>query len=239
MQQRCYTSHKRQCDCLQVETFLDVRGTTQLVTAGKWPQDTGVVKLWLGDSGRTFPRDLAHRGDWYHAGSQWKATGLRTRLKEKLCPRKQVEFYFLQFFTSPFVVYAVLRSIFLAFSFETEEHLKPHWKSCKATLGKSCIWASLCFKLFVGLVAYIGPGFNFLGSSSFLGSGSWKRMCGGEYLHQACSSLWTFQGWSLILFLVRCECPKSLVPLLLSGQFPRNGNVIPAAGPKHASSLSG
>lgn len=115
----------------------------------------------------------------------------------------------------------------------------PVGSPAKLTLGKSCIWASLCFKLFVGLVAYIGPGFNFLGSSSFLGSGSWKRMCGGEYLHQACSPLRTFQGWSLILFLVRCECPRSLVPLLLSGQFPRNGNVIPAAGPKHASALSG
>lgn len=113
----------------------------------------------------------------------------------------------------------------------------PIGSPAKLTLGKSCIWASLCFKLFVGLVAYIGPSFNFLGSFIFPWFSELKKdVC--WYLHQACSPLWTFQGWSLILFSVRCECPRSLVPLLLSGQFPRNGNVIPAAGPKHASALA-
>lgn len=62
---------------------------------------------------------------------------MKTRLKEMVCPRKQLyqgkeEFYLLQFFTSPFFVYAVLCSLFLAFSIEIEECLKPHWKSCTA-----------------------------------------------------------------------------------------------------------
>lgn len=49
----------------------------------------------------------------------------------------------------------------------------PVGSPAKLTLGKSCIWASLCFKLFVGLVAYIGPGFNFLGSFSELKKAVW------------------------------------------------------------------
>lgn len=48
-------------------------------------------------------------------------------------------------FTSPFFVYAVICSIFLAFSIEIEEHLKLHLKSCtdyfreKFYMGKSLL----------------------------------------------------------------------------------------------------
>lgn len=95
----------------------------------------------------------AHHRDWYHAGSQWKATGLETRLKVEGCLRKQVdlgreEFYLSQFFTSLFFVYTVLCSIFLAFSIETEEHLNPLWKSCKVYFRENFYMGKSLLQLF-------------------------------------------------------------------------------------------
>lgn len=79
------------------------------------------------------------------------------------------------------------------------------------------------------------------------------------YLHQVCSLLETFQCWTLIILLVRCELQnpevripehllnwclcegptRSLVPVLLSGQFLRHISATLAAGSKHASALTG
>ena len=97
------------------------------------------------------------------------ATGLRTRLKEKLCPGKMEqtrEGEYSAYYSSllALLVYAVLCGIFQAFSTKIEEigHSKRHWKSCKAYFKEKLYMASLCLKLFVGLGASIGPSFVFL-----------------------------------------------------------------------------
>lgn len=145
--------------------------TTQLVSAGKWPQDT-TVKLWLGDSGRTFQRDLAHHGDWCHAGASEKLLGWKQDWRKRCAlensrPGKGSTFYHsftILSFTILFYLFLFMLSciIFLAFSIEIEL-LKPHWKSCKAHFSDKFyiqVFAS-------SLVGSIRPSFTFLGNSIF------------------------------------------------------------------------